>query len=121
MKLTLRKPRSLLRASMLLGLCCVVSAAHAAPDAVATPVQAWVTLTDRSKLLAPDVGVFFQQRAELPLNIEVDASKRYQEMVGFGAARSLDAGAVWPGAGLGLQLHAADHRRLGFFTETLLA
>jgi glucosylceramidase len=85
MKLTLRKPRSLLRASMLLGLCCVVSAAHAAPDAVATPVQAWVTLTDRSKLLAPDVGVFFQQRAELPLNIEVDASKRYQEMVGFGA------------------------------------
>lgn len=48
-------------------------------------VKTWVTLTDRSKLLALQEGNAFAARAPLPLNIEVDAGKRYQEMVGFGA------------------------------------
>lgn len=74
-----------LLASALLGLCGFASAVQAAASSEPTPVQTWVTLTDKSKLLAPEDGVRFQQRAELPLNIEVDASKRYQQMVGFGA------------------------------------
>jgi glucosylceramidase len=78
MRSALGKPWTLLLASTLLSLCGAVRAE-------ATPVQTWVTLTDKSKLLAREEGVFFQRRAELPLNIEVDASKRYQEMIGFGA------------------------------------
>jgi glucosylceramidase len=49
------------------------------------PVHSWVTLTDQSKLLFQEADTFFDPKASLPLNIEVDASKRYQEMVGFGA------------------------------------
>ncbi len=85
MRLSDWKPRAALLAPALLSLCGAVSVAQAAVSAEATPVQTWVTLTDKSKLLAPEEGVFLQQRAELPLNIEVDASKRYQEMIGFGA------------------------------------
>jgi glucosylceramidase len=85
MRLSDWKPRAALLAPALLSLCGAVSVAQAAVSAEATPVQTWVTLTDKSKLLAPEEGVFLQRRAELPLNIEVDASKRYQEMVGFGA------------------------------------
>ncbi len=48
-------------------------------------VQAWVTFTDRTKLLAAQDGIVFGNKAPLPLNIEVDAGKRFQEMVGFGA------------------------------------
>ena len=48
-------------------------------------VQTWVTLTDQSKLLAPQEGVAFSGKLPLPLNIEVDVGKRYQEIVGFGA------------------------------------
>lgn len=48
-------------------------------------VHSWVTLTDQSKLLFQEADTFFDPKASLPLNIEVDASKRYQEMVGFGA------------------------------------
>ena len=48
-------------------------------------VQSWVTLTDQSKLLAPEPDTYFASTQVLPLNIEVDASKRYQQMVGFGA------------------------------------
>jgi glucosylceramidase len=48
-------------------------------------VQSWVTLTDQSKLLAPEPDTYFTSTQVLPLNIEVDASKRYQQMVGFGA------------------------------------
>jgi glucosylceramidase len=64
--------------------------AHAQPTAWADKlsgagVQTWVTLTDKSKLLAEQDGIVFGNKAPLPLNIEVDAGKRYQEMVGFGA------------------------------------
>lgn len=53
------------------------------PDDAA--VKAWVTHTDQSKLLAPLEGLRFTANSPLPLNIEVDPNKRYQEMVGFGA------------------------------------
>lgn len=48
-------------------------------------VQAWETWSDKSKLLAPVDGLMFGNVARLPLNIDVDAGKRYQEIVGFGA------------------------------------
>ena len=49
-------------------------------------VQAWETWTDQSRLLAPVDGLRFSGKASLPLDIEVDAGQRYQEMVGFGAS-----------------------------------
>lgn len=49
------------------------------------PVQTWVTLTDQSKLLARQKDIVFGVNTPLPLNIAVDPSKRYQEIVGFGA------------------------------------
>ena len=51
-------------------------------------VQAWVTLTDQSKLLARQQDIAFADRAVLPLNIDVEPGKRYQEMIGFGASIS---------------------------------
>lgn len=59
--------------------------AGAAAGVGQTAVQAWVTLTDKSKLLAPHDGLVMGAERPLPLNIEVDPSRRYQEMVGFGA------------------------------------
>ncbi len=50
-----------------------------------TAVHSWVTLTDQSKLLSREADTFFTAKASLPLAIEVDASTRYQTMVGFGA------------------------------------
>ena len=48
-------------------------------------VQSWVTYTDQSKLLAAQASVNFGKTKPLSLNLVVDASQRYQEMVGFGA------------------------------------
>lgn len=53
------------------------------------PVQAWVTTGDKTRLLARDTSAAspaFAQRAPLALNIDVDASQRFQTMVGFGAS-----------------------------------
>lgn len=47
--------------------------------AQAGSVQAWVTLTDQSRLLQPVVGMQLICAAPLALNIEVDTNKRYQE------------------------------------------
>ena len=55
------------------------------PAAVTNTVQPWVTLTDKTKLLFAETPVRFSGAAALPLNIEVDTTRRYQEMVGFGA------------------------------------
>lgn len=49
-------------------------------------VQAWVTTADRTRLLAREPDTAFGAGAPLPLNIDIDAGTRYQEMVGFGAA-----------------------------------
>ena len=57
-----------------------------AQTAVSDAVQAWETWTDQSRLLAPVDGLRFSGKTSLPLDIEVDAGKRYQTMVGFGAS-----------------------------------
>src|SRR5262245_46317966 len=60
----------------------------AATSRAATPagVQAWVTTADQSRLLARDPDVALSTRAPLTTRIDVDPQRRYQEMVGFGAA-----------------------------------
>ena len=55
-------------------------------ESTAADVQAWVTTADRTRLLARDSGLSFATRATLANRIEVDADRRYQSMVGFGAA-----------------------------------
>jgi glucosylceramidase len=57
----------------------------AATTAAASTVRPWVTLTDKTKLLSAEAPVSFTGAAPLSLNIEVNATRRYQEMVGFGA------------------------------------
>jgi glucosylceramidase len=49
-------------------------------------VQAWVTTADQNRLLAREPDTAFGTAAPLKIRIEVDAGRRYQEMVGFGAA-----------------------------------
>ena len=72
----------------LLGSCGGGSAgggASVAPVEV-TPVQAWISTADRSKLLARDPDLAFGAGVAGANNLDVDASVRYQQMVGFGAA-----------------------------------
>jgi len=65
----------------------MATGAQALPQGNSDPsVQAWITTSDRSKLLARQPDVAFGPRATLPINIDINADKRYQEMVGFGAA-----------------------------------
>jgi glucosylceramidase len=52
----------------------------------ASPVQVWVTTADRRRLLARDHDLALVEQPLRPLLIDVDEHKRYQEMVGFGAA-----------------------------------
>lgn len=56
-----------------------------APAVGSGVVHAWVTWTDQTKLLSPEDGLRLGTDPVLPLTIDVDASKRYQEIVGFGA------------------------------------
>lgn len=60
----------------------------AAASHAATPggAQVWVTTADQSRLLAREPEVAFVAQAPLATRIEVDPGRRYQEMVGFGAA-----------------------------------
>ena len=52
----------------------------------AVDVEAWVTTGDRSRLLARESGLSFATRATLANQIDVDADRRYQSIVGYGAA-----------------------------------
>ncbi len=52
----------------------------------AVDVQAWVTTADQSRLLARQSGLSFATRATLANRIDVDAGKRFQTIVGYGAA-----------------------------------
>lgn len=71
--------------ALLLGL--NAAGAQALPRTNAGPsVQAWVTTGDRTKLLAREADIAFGANTPLSLNIDINADKRYQEMVGFGAA-----------------------------------
>lgn len=54
--------------------------------ATGATVQAWVTRADQSLLLARAADTAFSTSAPADINIDVDASVRYQSMVGFGAA-----------------------------------
>jgi len=66
-------------------------------------VHVWLTTGDRTELLAREPDLSFGAQPMAPLAIEVDASRSYQEIVGFGAAltdasvalmtRNLSAGA----------------------------
>ncbi|HEV7608081.1 MAG TPA: glycoside hydrolase family 30 beta sandwich domain-containing protein [Steroidobacteraceae bacterium] len=58
-----------------------------APHAqAADDVQPWLTTTDRSHLLARETGLSFARRATLATRIDVEPDRRYQSIVGFGAA-----------------------------------
>jgi glucosylceramidase len=90
-------PLHLLKRATFAGWVCLVVAGCAAggdapretpPPAVATgPLAAlWLTTADKSKLLARSEAGRFGNAAPLALNIEVDASQRFQTMAGFGAS-----------------------------------
>jgi glucosylceramidase len=80
MALTLNRIR--LSAALLPLLAGVAFNAAAAP----TPVQAWVTTGDQSKLLSREKDAAFSAAKPAGVVIEVDPATRYQEMAGFGAA-----------------------------------
>jgi glucosylceramidase len=58
----------------------------AAPTLSGPPVVAWVTTGDKTRLLAREPGLAFAEAAPLSANIDVDSTKRYQTMAGFGAS-----------------------------------
>jgi glucosylceramidase len=49
-------------------------------------VQVWLTTTDRRKQLARETDVVFHDATGASATIDIDAGKRYQTLVGFGAA-----------------------------------
>lgn len=57
------------------------------------PVDVWVTTGNQARLLAHERAAPLTVGAALPLNIVVDAQKRFQSMVGFGA--SLTDSSAW--------------------------
>lgn len=70
---------------------CVVGACGSTatgPETTAGPaVAAWVTTGDKTRLLARDASAtVFAHQAARALTIEVDDTRRYQTMVGFGAS-----------------------------------
>ena len=74
--------------------CSTSGKATSAPLASQGPrVQAWLTTGDRTRLLALDEGATLGPGATLALNIDVDATIRYQTIVGFGA--SLTDASAW--------------------------
>ena len=58
----------------------------AASPAAAPMVEAWLTLPDRSQLLAQQPSLPLEAGDGGPAAIKVDPAQRYQEMVGYGAA-----------------------------------
>nr|WP_316643625.1 glycoside hydrolase family 30 beta sandwich domain-containing protein [uncultured Roseateles sp.] len=65
----------------------VLALALAGSGAVAGPVvQSWLTTADQTRLLAPQPVLAFARHRPLALTIDVDGSRRYQSMIGFGAA-----------------------------------
>src|SRR5450631_1980857 len=56
-------------------------------DTLAGPrVQVWLTTADRRKQLAHEADAVFHDATGASATIDIDAGKRYQTMVGFGAA-----------------------------------
>src|SRR5262245_43091176 len=65
---------------------CAVASVVAPVAGAADAVQAWVTTADQSRLLAREPDLAFAAQAPLAIRIDVAPERRYQEMVGFGAA-----------------------------------
>ena len=58
----------------------------AQPSGSGPGVEAWLTTSDQTRLLARDAVPAFSGREPLALVLDVDASRRYQTMAGFGAS-----------------------------------
>jgi glucosylceramidase len=72
-----------LRVSLATCALLLAAASHAATPGTA---QVWVTTADQSRLLAREPDVALSSGAPVGNLIDVDPERRYQEMVGFGAA-----------------------------------
>jgi len=69
--------------------CCgsaVGDPAHARHTQASHGVQVWVTTADRSQRLARAADVVLERATAAPAAIEIDPARRYQTMIGFGAA-----------------------------------
>jgi glucosylceramidase len=65
---------------------CAPAGRPAAIPADAAPVEVWLTLPDRSALLAEQPRLHFSDAAGAGTIIAVDPAQRFQRMVGFGAS-----------------------------------
>jgi glucosylceramidase len=88
---TPRKPACRVLVPALLAVLCgcgsaVRDPAHAPHTQADHGVQVWVTTADRSRLLAPESDVMIGAATAEPATIEIDTARRYQTMIGFGAA-----------------------------------
>ena len=63
----------------------VLATAGATTQGAGLAVEAWITTGDQTRLLARDEVQALSERAALQPTIDVDVSRRYQTMVGFGA------------------------------------
>jgi glucosylceramidase len=52
----------------------------------AAVILVWITTADRRRLLAPEADVVLGAATAAPATIEIDTARRYQAMIGFGAA-----------------------------------
>jgi glucosylceramidase len=79
----LKKNSAPIRSSLATCALLLAAASHAT-----TPggVQVWLTTADQSRLLAREPEVAWSASAPVGTRIDIDPKRRYQEMVGFGAA-----------------------------------
>jgi glucosylceramidase len=83
----MRAGRHGLRARLAVGVAALLAAcaaAHAGDDDAR--VQVWLTTSDHAKALSAEPDVAFSARKRLRTDIAVDPRRRFQRMVGFGAA-----------------------------------
>lgn len=80
-----RLPSSARSVSAFLALALALSGC-ALPIASQATVDAWVTTSDQTRLLARENGLALGAPHALPVHIEVDADQRFQTISGFGAS-----------------------------------
>ena len=78
--------RGSLCAWLAIGLLAGCAAASAPKPVDTAPVEVWLTTADHAKALSPEAPARFGTGSGLARVIEVDAGRRYQRMLGFGAA-----------------------------------
>ena len=116
---------------------CALAVAFGPSAGAADVVQAWVTTADQSRLLTREPDVSFAAQAPPAIRIDVDPERRYQEMVGFGAAvtdssawlienrlneaqrSGFAQGIVRPRRRAWIELHPHLNRRIGFLARPL--